>query len=145
LQFLLSAGVIAVSGIWLAPYGDVIAERSQLGGTCVGVRLVAPVTSVPELVNGISSVTLAKAPYIALGDGLEAASSIPADRITRFFVPGNANFSQGKPGTTLVAGFSIMLIGLVAFSLLSGDPATLRVGHVGLYTPAIIVLYIVAV
>ena len=45
----------------------------------------------------------------------------------------------------LSAGFSITLIGLAAFSLLSGDPATLRLGHIGIYTPAIILLYIVAV
>jgi hypothetical protein len=45
LQFLLSTGVIAVSGIGLAPCEDVFAEKSQLGGTWVEVILVAAVTS----------------------------------------------------------------------------------------------------
>lgn len=54
-------------------------------------------------------------------------------------------FSKASQAHILSAGFSTMFIGLVAFSLLSGDPATLRVGHVGVYTPAIIALYIVAV
>ena len=41
-----------------------------LGGTWVGVVLLASVTSLPELVTGISSVTVAGVPDIAVGDVL---------------------------------------------------------------------------
>lgn len=145
MQFLLSAGVIAVSGIWLSCYGDVIAERRQLGGTWVGVLLVAPVTSLPELVNGISLVTLAKAPYIALGDGLgSCVFNLLPIALLDFSYRETAIFLKASQGPHLWQ-VSQSCSSASSHSSLSGDPATLRVGHVGLYTPAIIVLYIVAV
>ena len=49
--------VIVYSGIKLAKYGDIIAEKTGLGKTLTGMVLLATVTSLPELVTGISSVT----------------------------------------------------------------------------------------
>ena len=51
-------------------YGDVIAEKTGLGRTWVGVILMASVTSLPELVTGISSATIFNVPDIAAGDVL---------------------------------------------------------------------------
>lgn len=58
LQFMACTGIILVSGIYLSKYGDIIAEKTGLGRTWVGVVLMASVTSLPELVTGISSVAL---------------------------------------------------------------------------------------
>jgi cation:H+ antiporter len=146
LQFLICAGLIAASGFWLARYGDAIAEKTRLGGTWVGVILVATVTSLPELVTGISSVTVAEAPEIAVGDVLgSCVFNLLMIAILDFLHRESALYRRASQGHILSAGFSIMLIGLATFSLLSADPVTLRVGHVGIYTPAIIVLYLVAV
>lgn len=65
--FFLSALVIVVSGTRLSYYGDVIAERSGLGQAWVGVIAMASVTSLPELVTGISAAVI-DAPEIAMGD-----------------------------------------------------------------------------
>ena len=70
LQLLASSSAIAIAGYWLARYGDVIAEKTKLGGTWIGVILVATVTSLPELATGVSAVTVANAPDIAVGDVL---------------------------------------------------------------------------
>jgi cation:H+ antiporter len=70
LQFLVCAALIGIAGYWLARYGDVIAEKTGLGGTWIGVILVASVTSLPELATGVSSVTVVEAPDIAVGDVL---------------------------------------------------------------------------
>jgi cation:H+ antiporter len=59
--------VIVVSGARLSYYGDVIAERSGLGQAWVGVIAMASVTSLPELVTGISA-SVINAPEIAVGD-----------------------------------------------------------------------------
>jgi cation:H+ antiporter len=56
LQFIACTGIILVSGMYLSKYGDIIAEKTGLGRTWIGVVLVASVTSLPELVSGISSV-----------------------------------------------------------------------------------------
>jgi len=55
-EFVALALVIGVSGYFLSLYGDVIAEKSGLGGTWVGIAMLATVTSLPELVTGVSAV-----------------------------------------------------------------------------------------
>jgi len=65
--FALCALVIVVSGARLSYYGDVIAERSGLGQAWVGVIAMASVTSLPELVTGVSASVIG-APEIAAGD-----------------------------------------------------------------------------
>ncbi len=68
--FIACTSLIVYSGIRLAKYGDIIAEKTGLSRTWIGVVLMASVTSLPELVTGISSVTYAGAPDIAMGDVL---------------------------------------------------------------------------
>ena len=51
LQFLVATAVIGAAGYQLSRYGDVIAERTGLGRTLIGVIMVATVTSLPELVT----------------------------------------------------------------------------------------------
>ena len=59
LAFITCTGAIVYAGTRLSRYGDVIAEKTGLGRTWIGVVLMAAVTSLPELVTGISSVTYA--------------------------------------------------------------------------------------
>lgn len=54
LQFAIVSAVIVVAGFYLSRYGDVIAEKTGLSGSWVGLALLATVTSLPELVTGIS-------------------------------------------------------------------------------------------
>ena len=70
LQFLLCAALIGGAGYQLSRYGDAIAQRTGLSGSWIGVALLATVTSLPELATGISSVAVANAPNLAVGDAL---------------------------------------------------------------------------
>src|SRR3990172_9891278 len=65
LGFLVCAVLIVIAGTFLSRYGDVIADKTGLGGTWIGLILLASVTSLPELVTGASAVTLAEAPNLA--------------------------------------------------------------------------------
>ena len=68
LQFIIATiMILAVSG-FLAKSADVIAFKTGLGRTFVGVLLLASATSLPELATGISSVTAVGAPDLAAGD-----------------------------------------------------------------------------
>jgi cation:H+ antiporter len=53
LQFAAVTGVIVFTGPKLSKYGDVIAEKTGLGGTWFGFILMASVTSPPELITGV--------------------------------------------------------------------------------------------
>ena len=72
---ILCTSVIVYAGTRLSKYGDIIAEKTGLGGTWIGVVLLASVTSLPELVTGISSVTYAGVPDIAIGNVIGACVS----------------------------------------------------------------------
>jgi len=62
LKFLFCLGVILFAGTRLARYGDAIAKKTGLGGIWVGLVLLAAITSIPELVTGVSSAALVKLP-----------------------------------------------------------------------------------
>jgi cation:H+ antiporter len=145
-QFLGCSAVIAVAGFRLAHYGDVIAVKTGLGGTWIGVVLVATVTSLPELVTGVSSVALADAPDIAVGDVLgSCVFNLALIAGLDFLYRTKPIYADASHGHILSAGFSVILIGLVVINLLPGNHATLRIGHVGAYTPIITIVYIVAI
>ncbi len=68
LGFAVCAAIIIYSGTKLSFYGDKIAELTGMGKAWVGLILMASVTSLPELITGISSVAIVKAPDLAAGD-----------------------------------------------------------------------------
>ena len=71
-QFVGVGAVIVAAGFYLARYGDVIADKAGLSGSWIGLALLATVTSLPGLATGISSVTIANEPDIAVGNVLGA-------------------------------------------------------------------------
>jgi len=146
LQFALCVALIGFAGAKLSRYGDVIADKTGMGGTWIGLVLLATVTSLPELATGVSSVTLADAPNIAIGDVLgSCVFNLAIIVVLDFLHRGESVYTRASQGHVLAAGFGIVLIGLVGFSLLLGDEGrALSLGHVGIYTPLIVALYLLA-
>lgn len=72
IKFLICAIVILIAGSRLTRYGDVIAEKTGLCRVWLGLVLLAVITSLPELANGISAAAAAKLPDLAVGDILGA-------------------------------------------------------------------------
>ncbi len=68
LGFTICAIIIVVSGWYLAYYGDIIAEKSGLGRSFVGLIGVAAITSLPELITTTSAVVLRDAPELAFSN-----------------------------------------------------------------------------
>ncbi len=145
-QFLACSLAIASAGYFLARYGDVIAEKTKLGGTWIGIILLATVTSLPELTTGLSSVTVADAPNIALGDLMgSCVFNLLLIAVLDFLYRKMPIYRKVSQGHILSAGFSLILIGIPVLALLAGDAVTLQIGHIGLYSPTIIILYLVAI
>jgi cation:H+ antiporter len=143
-EFLVCTAVIGVAGYQLSRYGDVIAERTGLGRTLIGVVMVATVTSLPELVTGVSAVAVAQVPNIAVGDAL--GSCIFNLLILLFLELGHPRasiYTLAAQSHILSAGFGVILIGVVALSILVGEQLP-AVGHVGLYTPVVFIGYVLA-
>ncbi len=67
IQLGVAAAVILGASLFLAKSADVIAIKTGLGRSFVGVVLLATATSLPELGTGISAVTVVGEPDLALG------------------------------------------------------------------------------
>lgn len=147
LEFLACLLLIGFGGVKLSFYGDVIADKTGLGGTWIGVIMLASVTSLPELVTGVVSVSAADFPDIAVGDVLGACVfNLMILVLLDFLHRGKTLYQESSEGHVLSAGFGILLLGFVGFSIfLSHNGAQSRLWHIGLYSPIIIVMYAVAI
>jgi cation:H+ antiporter len=146
LQLGACAVLIAVAGSKLSRYADVIADKTGLSGNWIGLILLATVTSLPELATGISSVTIANAPNIAVGDVLgSCVFNLAILIVLDFLHRGESVYRRANQGHILSAGFGTVLIGFVGLNLLLGDKAAaLAIGHVSASTPVIALLYVMA-
>lgn len=145
-QFGLCAALIGIAGTRLSRYGDVIADKTGMGATWIGLLLMATVTSLPELVTGISAVTLARAPDIAVGNVLGAcvinlAMLVVLDLLDR----SGSVYTRASQGHILSAGFGVILGGFVGINLLFARQGwTYAFGSIGLYSFIIALVYAVA-
>lgn len=121
LQFGICAGLIVGAGYLLSQYGDVLAEKSGLGRTWVGVVLIASVTSLPELVTGISAVALVGQPDLAVGGifGSCLFNILLIAVLDLAYQPGRV-LQEAHEGHTLSASLSIVLIGLASMRVFAG-------------------------
>lgn len=147
LLFALCAATIGVAGAKLSRYGDIIADKTGLSGSWIGLILLATVTSLPELFSGISAVTLAHVPNIAVGDVMgSCVFNLMILTVLDFCSSGESVYRRASQGHLLSAGFGIVLIGFSGLNiLLAGQSVSLAIGHIGLYSPAIVLLYFVAI
>ena len=67
LQFLVCSIFILIAGTNLSLNADIIAEKMGLSKSWIAILLLAPITSGPEALNGLSAILWVKAPDIAIG------------------------------------------------------------------------------
>lgn len=147
LGFMLCIVVIGLGGYHMSRNADAIALQTGLSRTWIGLLLLSVATSLPELITGVSAIRFAGLPDIAAGDALGSCVFnlvilVVLDALSRK----RPLYATASPTHALTAGLGIVLLGYVALSmLLPASLATLRVGHIGLYTPVILVAYLVSV
>ncbi|MGB3021090.1 MAG: hypothetical protein WBB50_03080 [Methyloceanibacter sp.] len=146
LQFGVCALLIGAAGPELSRSGDIIADKTGISGNWIGLVLLGAVTSLPELVTGVSSVTWANEPNIAVGDVFgSCVFNLLILVVVDFMHRETPVYRRAHQGHILSAGFGVILIGFAGLNLLVADHrATYAIGHVGLYTPILIGLYLLA-
>jgi len=146
LELLVCLGVIGYAGYFLSRYGDIIADKSGMSASWIGLILLSTATSLPELATGISSVSFANAPNIAVGDVLgSAVFNLTILVILDALYKRETLYSKAAQGHILSASLGTLLIAFAGFSLLL-DQAGMSpaLGHVGYYSPFIVMIYLVA-
>ena len=145
LGFIVCTAVIIYSGAKLSKYGDIIAEKTGLGRAWIGVVLMASVTSLPELVTGISSVTYAGVPNIAIGDVLGSCvfNMLIIAFLDAVYRPMPIS-TKAHHGHILSAGFGIILLSIVGISLFLGKSIS-PLGWIGPYSLLFVIIYFIAI
>lgn len=146
IQFLVCLVVIGIAGVKLSQYADAYSDKTGLGGTWIGLVMLATVTSLPELVTGASSVTIASAPDIAVGDVLgSCVFNILIIVVLDLFYRTGSVYTRANQGHILAAGFGVLLVGIAGFSILvSSTGLSLAIGHIGSESLFIVGAYAVA-
>ncbi|MEX0751707.1 MAG: hypothetical protein WD073_02125 [Xanthobacteraceae bacterium] len=146
LKLMACAALIGFAGPVLTRYGDIIARLTGLSRSWIGLILLATATSLPELFTGISAVTVADAPDIAVGNVLGScifnlAMLVLLDAMSR----DEPMYRRIDQSHILTAGFGVILIGFVGAQLiLSRNGLDYQFFHISAYTPLIVVVYLVA-
>lgn len=144
LGFIVCTAAIVYSGTKLSKYGDVIAEKTGLGGTWIGIVLMASVTSLPELITGVSSVTYADVPNIAVGDVLgSCVFNMLILAVLDALCKPEPLSTKAHHGNILSAGFGILLLTIVALSISFANYIS-PIGWIGAYTFLIVTGYLIA-
>jgi cation:H+ antiporter len=146
LQFLLIAGVIAVAGSRLSKYGDVLAEKTGMGRTWLGLVVLAAVTSLPELATGVSAVLWVQVPDITVGDLLGSCMfNLLILAVVDLFYPPGPVLTAADRGHLLAACFGVVMLGVALMGLITPSLlAGITLGYLDLSSAILLLCYLVA-
>ncbi len=143
LQFCISIIIIFYCGRKLSYYGDVISKKTGLGGGFIGVILLGAVTSLPELITTVSSVSLVKQVDLAWGNIL--GSNLLNLTILCFcdvFIKKNNEIRIFDRGNVLTGNLSV-IITLISLIAIATGKDLIFFHHVSVYTVLILSVYVI--
>jgi cation:H+ antiporter len=146
LAFGASLVAILLTGARLSRYGDIIGHRTGLGGAWIGLVLMASVTSLPELVTGLSAVLVVGEPDLAVGSTLGSlVYNLLIIAVLDFIYRPGTIYGGIERSHSLSAGFGVVILGVLAGAMfLQRHFTAVSVGHVGPFAIAAPALYLIA-
>lgn len=144
--FIICSIAIFFAGQKLSYYADNIAKVTKLGRAWIGLILIASITSLPELVVGISSTTVVKSADLAVGNILGSCGfNLGLLALMDAFVPKHKSIlSLASQNHVVAAGMGIILIALAGVGLYLPDDIVLIPG-IGLMSISFILVYFFSV
>ncbi len=146
LGFLTDAGIIVWSGTRLSRYGDQLADLLGWGKMFMGIVLIAGITSLPELLSGMSSVLVIDAPDLAVGDivGSCAFNILIISIMDVFYDQKKTVTSVAQTGHVIGAAFGIVMLSSVALAIIRPEIFG-RLGWIGGFSLVFLCLYFLAI
>jgi len=137
--------IILFAGTKLARYGDAIAEKTGLGRIWIGLVLLATITTMPELVTGVSSAALVGLPDLALGTLFGSCLfNLTILALLDILHRPTPILSQVSLRHIASAGMGILLIAIAAGSIFAGERFSgPTLGWLGIPSIAIITVYLI--
>ena len=146
LQLAAAAAIILGASWFLAKSADVIAFKTGLGRSFVGVVLLATATSLPELGTGVSAIVWLDEPDLALGDafGSNLFNLLIIGLLDLYWRDGPVLTKVG-PTAAIVGALGIAVIGIAALALLVHGATTAMSGwHIGPLSAALFAMFLLA-
>ena len=146
LQLAAAAAIILGASWFLAKSADVIAFKTGLGRSFVGVVLLATATSLPELGTGVSAIAWLDEPDLALGDafGSNLFNLLIIGLLDLYWRDGPVLTKVG-PTAAIVGALGIAVIGIAALALLVHGATTAMSGwHIGPISAALMAMFLLA-
>lgn len=146
LGFLACAILIFFAGRKLSQYGDQLAEATGISKGWIGIILMASVTSLPELMVGISSAAIVSSADLAVGDIIgSCAFNLGILAMLDAFIPKRQPlFGLASPSHILNAGLGIILLSLVGLAMYIPHEVALT-PWIGLSSVLFILVYFISV
>ena len=146
LKFILCLVIILFAGTTAVRYGDAIGEKTGVGRIWIGLLLLAAVTSMPELVTGVSSVALVGSPDLAVGTLFgSCAINLAILALLDVLHRRTPLLSKASSEHMISAGWGILLIAIAAGGIFAGQRFSgLSLGWMGLPSIVIFIVYLVA-
>lgn len=144
--FFICAVIIFFSGKKLSFYGDQLAEITGLGKAWIGIILMSAVTSLPELMVSIGSVTIVSAPDLVVGDLLgSCAFNLCILSLMDFISPrGKTIFHELSKTQILSAAFGLLLITMTGLGLFFESDIVLT-PFIGFSSISLGIIYLVSI
>ncbi len=129
LQLVGAAGIILFAATFMAGSADVIAIRTGLGRTFIGVVMLATATSLPELGTGVSSIVWLDEPDLAAGDAFGSnVFNLLIIGLLDFFWRNGPLLNRVSLGAVLIGALGILMIGLAGASIFLHQELEIAVG-----------------
>jgi cation:H+ antiporter len=135
-----------VAGSQLSKYGDMLAEKTGMGRTWLGLVVLAAVTSLPELATGTSAILWVHAPDLTVGDLLGSCMfNLLILALVDLFYPRGPVLTVAHRGHLLAACLGVVMLGVALMGLQAKQAlGGISLGHVGLSSPVLLICYVVA-
>ncbi len=147
LKFATCVVIIFFSGKRVAKYGDIIAEKTGLGGLWIGVILIAIATSLPEIFTGVGSTVFVNAPDLTIGNLFGANTyNLLNISLLDFLNKGSPVLSSVSIGQLLTSGLSLIPLLIASIGIfLSIRLPQFSVMNISLYSILILIGYLVTI
>lgn len=144
--FIFCALVIFFAGSKLSYYGDLLAEKTGWGKAWVGLILLSAVTTLPELMSGISAAAIVQSPDLAVGNviGSCAFNLFILAIMDVFVINKKPLIGSASQNHILAAALALILITLTGIGIILPDNITIMEG-IGITSIFFIVIYIVSI
>jgi len=144
LKFIICTLLIFFAGRKVAKYGDIIADKSGLGGLWVGLLLVAIATSLPEIFTGVGSIIFVENPNLTCGNLFGANSyNILNIAILDFLNKEGPLLSMMSAGQLLTAWLTLIPLGIAILGIFLSNVFSIpSIAHISIFSILILFSYL---